>query len=452
MTRLFAIPKRRRSSTANNTKCFIHFVFFIFVLLVPSRPLSLFDIIPAVQASDGDRHAFPLPFVPFVETDIVENEHALESLLGQIDDFVQHAVSYLVRISHSPQQDPKFPGRFTYRADTRLSLDPSLERNYWRHNEQPEYNLLRHIGTIYALSQAYRRSTEHSKQPTESQYATQTVIWKTLEASIGYLRDNALLPVPEHKEEWLAAWERTEPEDPNSEPDVARLGGAALALIVMGQMEAIKPQSVSLEKELRKLASFIESMQNKETGEFTSKYKWRTGPFHDWVSLYYPGEAALAMVTLAELELAMEKEEEHKMVTSTDLELEHQQQYAQHHSATTKELHSQRWIKVATNALLYLERFRRDLDLEEIEPDHWALLATAKLLPILDQQRNDKALAIRDQKQADLEYSLIYSHGVKVAHSIVARHSTKGLEKHKGCFTYDGRTHATATRLEGLCE
>ena len=450
MTRLIAFEKRRRTSSKNKTKSLLLVVVFIFAVFVPSRPLSRFEIIPAVEASDSsDRHSFPLPFVPFVETDIVDNEHAFESLLLQLDDFVQHAVSYLVRISHSPQQDPKFPGRFTYQADTRVSLDPSLQRNYWSHKEQPEYNLLRHIGAIYALSQAYDRRTEHTKNQDDHSDTT-AVILNTMESAIGYLWDNALLPVPDHKEEWLAAWERIDPEDPNSEPDVARLGGAGLALLVMGQMEGIKPESVLMEKELRKLGAFIESLQDKKTGEFTSKYKWGIGPYHNRVSLYYPGEAALAMITLAELELSIETEEQHKMVTSTDLELEHQQHYPKHHSTHTKQSNSQRWITVATNALLYLERFRRDLDLDEIEPDHWALLATAKLLPILEQQREDKTLDLRDQKQADLEYSLIYSHGVKVAHAIVAGHTTKGLEKHNGCFTYDGRTHATATQLEGL--
>ena len=213
-------------------------------------------------------------------------------------------------------------------------------------------------------------------------------------------------------------------------------------------MEAIRPHSVSIEKELRKLGAFIESLQSKDTGELTCKYKWGIGPYDKYFSLYQPGEAALGMVTLAELELAIEDQEQHKMVTSTDLELEHQQ-YKQHFTRT-KESYSQRWIQVASNALLYLERFRRDLNLQDIEPDHWALLATAKLLPILDRLRNEKSLESHERKQVDLEYSLIYSHGVKVAHSIVANHTTKGLKNHNGCFTFDERTHPTSMRLEGL--
>ena len=106
---------------------------------------------------------------------------------------------------------------------------------------------------------------------------------------------------------------------------------------------------------------------------------------------------------------------------------------------------------VATKALLYLEQLRRDEALDDIEPDHWALLATARLLPILDRQR--QALENKsEKKQADLEYWLVYNHGVRVATSIVSDHTTEGLKKHKGCFTYDFRTCATSTRLEGLCE
>ena len=428
---------------------------------------SSFRIIPAVEAggdsdSDSDRHKFPLPSVPYEDNNNVsDNEKSMAYLLEELDSFVQDAVSYLVKISHTAEQDPKFPGRFTYQADTRVNLDESLERDYWNHHGQPEYNLLRHNGAIYALSQAYRRNQERATARKNNsnnnanndrntyKLGTQTTILKTMEKAVGYLRDNALLPVPGRKEDLLAAWERMDSEDPHSEPDTAKLGGAGLALIALGRLEGIKPFSVSMEKELRKLGAFVESLQNKDTGAFTCKYKWGVGPYDKWISLYYPGEAALGMVTLAELELAIE-EKQQKMVTSTDLELEHQQQHPKHHFTPTQEKFSERWTKVATNALLYLERLRRDQDLEDIEPDHWALLATARLLPILDRQRNEKAVGSHKRKQVDLEYWLVYNHGVKVARSMVADHTTKGLAKHKGCFTYDSRTCPTATRIEGL--
>jgi len=404
------------------------------------------------------------------------------SLMKDLDTFIYDATSYLVRISHTPEQDPTFPGRFTYQTDLRKSLDPALKKNYWndKSHYQFDYNLLRHNGAIYALSQAYARNREvlkegHSRigvgggskstagtaplsalqQPTLERL--QESIVQTMERAVGYLRDNALLPVPNHQAEWLAAWERTDIDDPHSEPETAKLGGAGLAMIALGRMEVIKPRSVSLEKELRKLGAFVESLQRPEDGGFVSKYEWRDGPNNEWASLYYPGEAALGLMTLAELELEREQaaiQKQKGMITSADLELEHQH-YPQHHhqklGGKNKPVivHSRRWITIATRALLYLERLRRDQELEDIEPDHWALLATAQLLPLLDRQRKEAPKG-RVRKQADLDYWLVYHHGVRVATSMVADHTTKGLEEHQGCFTYDSRTCATATRLEGL--
>jgi hypothetical protein len=100
--------------------------------------------------------------------------------------------------------------------------------------------------------------------------------------------------------------------------------------------------------------------------------------------------------------------------------------------------YKQQWIDTATRALMYLERLRRYQYLDEIEPDHWALLATSRILPLLDVQ--------------SVEYWLVYGHGVRVAQSMVAAHTQEGLTKHHGCFTYDRRTCPTATRLEGLRE
>lgn len=422
-----------------------------------------FRFLPAVEAGSAPQKKSPLPVVPYDgNINSGGDDKALSSLLGELDSFVSDAVSYLVRISHTAEQDPKFPGRFTYQADIRKKLDP--RSNYWNHHQQPDYNLLRHNGAIYALSQAYHRNEEKRKNTSNNNDASkrsfdanQIAIQHTIENAVGYLRDNALLPVPGHKDEWLAAWERNDPEDPHSEPDTAKLGGAGLAMIALGKLEEIKPHSVSHEKELRKLGAFVESLQNKEDGSFTCKYKWGIGPYDKWKSLYYPGEAALGLVTLAELELKIEEEEgrsQRKMVTSAELELEHQHHNTDHISSNNEkeEKYSQRWIKVATNALLYLEQLRRDQDLEEIEPDHWALLATARLLPILDQLKQDLTDDSIERKQADLEYWLVYNHGTRVANAMVSDHTTEGLSKHGGCFTYDARTCPTATRLEGLCE
>lgn len=417
---------------------------------VPSRRfLPEADASSSEHSSPRHKNTFPLPIVPNYNNangnaNGQTSDHAISSLLKELDSFVSDAVSYLLRISHTPEQDPKFPGRFTYQADLRRPL--RLQRNHWAHKPQPDYNLLRHNGAIYALSQAFQRTSESNTE------AIKANILRSMDRAVGYLRDNALLPVPGHKDQWLAAWERVDPEDPHSQPETAKLGGAGLAMVALGMLENIKPNAVSLEKELRRLGAFIESLQNKKDGSFTCKYHWGTGPDNEWVSLYYPGEAALGLVTLAELELQKEERDRHpkRMVTAAELELEHHHHMGDPPGGSSKEKQSKRWIKVATNALMYLEGLRRDTDLDDIDPDHWALLATAKLLPILETQRHELKQDDRKRKQADLEYWVVYNHGVRVATSIVADHTTEGLKKHKGCFTYDERTCPTATRLEGL--
>jgi len=427
------------------------------LLIGLESPFSRF--LPAVQARTPSQRN-PLPIVPYTNGD--DDEKALTALLGELDSFVSNAVSYLVRISHSIDQDPTFPGRFTYQTDLRDSLHPSLQTNYWEHNAQPDYNLLRHNGAIYALSEAYNRnekkrsvvvaSNHHKKSIDRNLETVSASIRDTMERAVGYLRDNALLPVPDHKEEWLAAWERVDPNDPHSEPDTAKLGGAGLAMIALARLEGIKPNAVC-EEELRRLGAFVESLQNKVDGSFICKYQWGVGPYDEWVSLYYPGEAALGLVMLAEFELSLEEQQHQKknnVVHSGEAQLELHHYSHGHHHDEGNEKHSKRWIKVATDALLYLERLRRDESLEEVKADHWALLATARLLPILDKQRQDLNDESRERKQADLEYWLVYNHGVKVANSIVADHTTAGLKEHNGCFTYDSRTCGTATRLEGL--
>jgi len=208
----------------------------------------------------------------------------------------------------------------------------------------------------------------------------------------------------------LAAWETEDLMDPESPFYGAKLGGAGLALISMVHMERVSPGTTSLE-ELRQIGNFIEFMQHPEDGSFTCKFSYKHGKNDDWNSLYYPGEAALGLLYLAEME-----EQNNNMDKKT------------------------KWMSVATKALLYLERYRRTEELEDIEPDHWALLATAKLLPMLEEYYENNAM----------EYWLIYNHGVKVAQSMVDSHTMEGLRQHLGCFTYDRRTCPTSTRLEGL--
>ncbi|KAG7339085.1 hypothetical protein IV203_025815 [Nitzschia inconspicua] len=315
--------------------------------------------------------------------------------MEELNTYINLATDYLVRVSHTAQQDPMFPGRFTYEQSLKEPL--VLTNNYWNaDNQQDDYNLLRHNGAIYSLGLSYHRTPRDD-------------VLYAIQRGIGYLKTDALLPVPDvdhpgqNLPNMIAAWEKESFDDPKSPPDVAKLGGAGLALIALVHLERIRPGSTSIQT-LRELGNFISYMQHPDDGSFTCKYSYQHGKNDDWTSLYYPGEAALGLTLLAELDTEQQE----------------------------------KWLIVATKTFLYLESLRRNQPLRDIEPDHWALLATAKLLPLLEHY------------DSDMEYWLVYNHGVRVATSLADAVTLPGLAKHGGCMTYDRRTCPTSTRLEGL--
>ena len=91
------------------------------------------------------------------------------------------------------------------------------------------------------------------------------------------------------------------------------------------------------------------------------------------------------------------------------------------------------WFVAAENALRFLFRLRYGRD--QVEMDHWALIATAAYF---DSAPN----AILSP--AGIE---VAAHARQVLRSMLAEFKESGRD---GCFTGDGRTCPTATRLEGL--
>jgi hypothetical protein len=88
----------------------------------------------------------------------------------------------------------------------------------------------------------------------------------------------------------------------------------------------------------------------KKDGCFYSKYIPEKGDRNDsWRSLYYPGQAALGFLML----------------------------YTRAPSAT--------WLQAAADIIAHLTRKRAGQ--QRVEADHWALLATPRLLPLYDHCR-----------------------------------------------------------------
>ena len=249
----------------------------------------------------------------------------------------------------------------------------------------PGYNMLRHAGSIYAMAMYSDRSPDEITQ-------------RAMARAVRFLKDKTIHPLP-GRPDLLAVW-----SDPQiilrQRPLEAKLGGTGLGLVALLSMEKIKPGTTSIEY-LRKMGNFLRYMQ-KEDGSFYTKYIPSEGGRWDrWKSLYYPGEAALGLLMLNERDP------------------------------------SPAWRNAAADAIAHLARIRAGKT--EVAADHWALLATAKLLPIYDRCHKP------------LPRKAIIDHAIQICTSILNQAEQGSMHlKVYGCFTHDGRTTPTATRLEGL--
>ncbi len=244
------------------------------------------------------------------------------------------------------------------------------------------YDIIRHEGAMYALAMANRAHPDPK--------ARQTLI-----RAAKYLRQNYLGPGA--RPDQLVVWSKPLAEDPDHQ--FADLGGAGLGLVALAAERQIDPNSVSLE-DLQALGRFVLFLQ-KDDGSFTSKYSKTNGPVPHWESLYYPGEAALGLIALYEAD------------------------------------HSQQWLLAAAKGLSYLARSRAGLS--TVPADHWALIATARLMPYADQVQS---VVTREE---------LLRHAAQVCNSILREQFHSGSATAlDGAFDPEGRTAPAATRLEAL--
>ncbi|MBN1908678.1 MAG: hypothetical protein JW818_02975 [Pirellulales bacterium] len=259
------------------------------------------------------------------------------------------------------------------------NLDPILEGGF-------EYNIVRHAGAIYALAMSQeRRPTEPTRQ--------------AMLRAVEYLRRETIADVS-GQDGLLAVWSRPEITG-EQQRTKSKLGGTGLGLVGMLAVERLEPGAVPLET-LQALGRFLVFMQEPD-GSFYDHYD----PLYEYrfdhaVSLYYPGEAALGLVMLYERDP------------------------------------QPIWLETAAKTIGYLARIREGKD--RVEPDHWALLATAKLLDHLDELDNPP-----------VSRETAIAHARQICYSMLAaRHVYPAGALEHGCFTADARTCPTATRVEGL--
>ena len=290
-----------------------------------------------------------------------------DQLRAELPQTIRRAADYLVRTCDEN-------GKLIYRLNT----NPDVKL-------KPRYNIIRHAGAVYSLGMAY----EYDPQP--------EVLDALLRAG-AFLKREALKPIPE-SDQMLAIWSDSRLEGGDAHYE-AKLGGTGLGLVGLMMIERIQPGFTPLE-DLRKMGRFLGWMQ-KEDGSYYCKYDPALGGRDDsWISLYYPGEAALGLAMLYEHDPAPE------------------------------------WFATACRTIGYLARIRRDK--QSVEADHWALLATARLFEL----SRDRRVPL-DDPQSTLR------HARQVCASMLEAMPRYDISTETaGCMTSDGRTCPTATRLEG---
>ena len=221
-------------------------------------------------------------------------------------------------------------------------------------------------------------------------------IASTISKAGDFLRTQ-IAPLPE-RQDLLAIWSRPEING-RSGYEEAKLGGAGLGLVALLTEERIHPGATD-KQTLQGLGQFLLFMQQPD-GNFYSKFVPSQGGFDNWVSLFYPGEAALGLVMLYEYDS------------------------------------DQKWLAGAVAAIEYLGRLRHGRG--DIPHDHWALIATAKLLE-------------RGEVQQNPELSeLLITHTVQICEAILQAQTPFLADPVlRGGFDREGRTTPCATRLEGL--
>ena len=263
-------------------------------------------------------------------------------------------------------------GQFIYR----INLNPKVKL-------KKKYNMLRHAGTMYALAMYY-------------DWHPDVTTLSVLESAGQFFQDY-LKPIPE-RDDLLAIWSSSKITG-SGDPLQVKLGGAGLGLVALANLEKIKPGTVSHD-DLKKIGNFIIYMQKKD-GSFYSKYFPDKGRDDRWESLYYPGEAALGLLMLHEIEP------------------------------------SNIWLDASAKALEYLALTRKNSSV--VPADHWALLATNKLIGLC----SEETLPVPKE--------LLINHAIQLCESILREQVKYSIfPVLEGAFTQDGRTTPAATRIEGL--
>ncbi|MBX3209047.1 MAG: hypothetical protein KF764_28700 [Labilithrix sp.] len=320
----------------------------------------------------------------------------LDARVWPLAQAIDEAADYLVRVNGAD-------GRFEY-----------VRFVDGREGPAGQYNVLRHAGSIYALSDyvlaAGGRSGDVGSRdgaPAIAQRASETA-----SRASAYLVSRYVRPLGRDPE-LLAVWSDPREEAGSSRLPAAKLGGAGLALVALASEAGVDRRvreagaggadagAPTLET-MRGLARFICFMQQ-PSGAFYAKYEEEQGYVRDAESLYYPGEAILALTMLYEID------------------------------------RDDRWRDAAARGIAQLIASRRGA--KTLPNDHWLMIAIDRFLPhhtgaapATKAEMLEHAIALGRAMMKEQADALATTHDPNVA----------------GAFDTEGRTTPAATRLEGL--
>jgi hypothetical protein len=258
-------------------------------------------------------------------------------------------------------------GRFVYMVDTRTGL------------QSASYNIVRHAGAIYALSMI-----DESFPTSETEQA--------MVRAARYLRTNYIRPSKDLNE--LVVWSTSSPDSATAE-----LGASGLGLVALAAVRDLRPTEIPL-SDLQSLGRFVLRMQGAD-GSFASKYFDDAGKSDAFESLYYPGEAALGLLSLYDAD------------------------------------HSEKWLQAAIKALSYLALKREGL--RSVPPDQWALIATAKVFKICQ------------HTSCPLPRDRLVRHAIQICQSMIQRTVNQPVDRElDGAVDFSGRTTPVSTQMEGM--
>lgn len=292
-------------------------------------------------------------------------------------------------------------GSFVYRIDA-VSGREDIRR----------YNVLRHAGSVLVLAQ-YARSAGFAEGDAER-----------LMRAARFLVDHCIR-APQAAPRMLAVWSDPELNGGRRRYPVAKLGGNGLVLAALVELQALRHKvphpalddALPIEG-LRALGEFVCLLQRAD-GSFQSLFSDVKRPAeHAWTSLYYPGQAALGLIMLYEIDP------------------------------------NPRWLQAAVRALRYLAVSRAG---QSPPPDHWALIATARLFDLSETVLQACVPEQTTWRSADAATTVravrdtLISHAEDVCATFL---SEQFLVRRGNCpagwFGPEPRIAPTATRLEGL--